>query len=175
MTTLFIRYKDVCKLANLKNVGVLKKLHSQKKFKKAFQLIFNFKDKKTVDILLNNWDVAINGEIKNCKNVDLINNQEEYQIKRITLVELTIIANLGKYTINILKMKPCIAMAFTLGIYYSTFIFEPTGMNLTVNEIYDIIPLYKRTKTGYKKFLIRFFKDGTSKDILRILSQTKEV
>ena len=44
MTTLFIRYKDVCNLANLNNEKVLKKLHSQKKFKEAFQLIFNFKD-----------------------------------------------------------------------------------------------------------------------------------
>ena len=175
MTTLFIRYKDVCKLANLNKEKVLKKLHSQKKFEEVFQLIFNFKDKKMVNILLNNWDDAISGEIKNCKNFDLINQQEEYQIKRITLEELTIIANLGKYTINILKMKPHIAMPFTLGIYYSIFIFEQTGMNLTVNEIYDIIPEHKRTKTGYKKFLLRFFKDGTSKDILKILSQTKGV
>jgi len=175
MTTLFIRYKDVCKLANLNKEKVLKKLHSQKKFEEVFQLIFNFKDKKMVNILLNNWDDAIRGEIKNCKNFDLINQQEEYQIKRITLEELTIIANLGKYTINILKMKPHIAMTFTLGIYYSIFIFEQTGMNLTVNEIYDIIPEHKRTKTGYKKFLLRFFKDGTSKDILKILSQTKGV
>ena len=45
----------------------------------------------------------------------------------------------------------------------------------SVNEIYDIIPESKRTKTGYKKFLFRFFKDGTSKDILKILSQTKGV
>ena len=175
MTTLFIRYKDVCNLANLNNGKVLKKLHSQKKFKEAFQLIFNFKDKKMLDILLNNWDDAIIGEIKNCKNFDLVNKQEEYQIKRITLEELTIMANIGKYTITSLKMKPHIAMAFTLGIYYSTFIFEPTGLNLTVNEIYDIIPESKRTKTGYKKFLFRFFKDGTSKDILKILSQTKGV
>jgi len=175
MTTLFIRYKDVCNRANLNNEKVLKKLHSQKKFKDAFQLIFNFKDKKMLDILLNNWYDAIIGEIKNCKNFDLVNKQEEYQIKRITLEELTIMANIGKYTITSLKMKPHIAMAFTLGIYYSTFIFEPTGMNLTVNEIYDIIPESKRTKTGYKRFLFSFFKDGTSKDILKILSQTKEV
>ena len=175
MTTLFIRYGDVCKLANVNKEKVLKKLHSQKKFSEAFQLIFNFKEKNMVYILLNNWDEAINSEIKNCKNVNLINKQEEYQIKRITLKELTIMANIGKYTIKTLKMKPYIAMAFTLGIYYSIFIFEQTGMNLTVNEIYDIIPEHKRTKTGYKKFLLRFFKDGTSKDILKILSQTKGV
>lgn len=175
MTALFITYKDVCKIANVKNEKVLKKLYSQKKFKDAFQLIFNFKDKKMVDILLNNWDKAINGEIKNCKNFDLIDKQEEHQIKRITLEELTVIANIGKYSIKKLKMNPCIAFAFTLGIYYSAFIFEQTGMNLTINEIYDIIPEHKRTKTGYKKFLFRFFKDGTSKNILKILSQTKGV
>jgi hypothetical protein len=72
-------------------------------------------------------------------------------------------------------MKPHIAMAFTLGIYYGTFVFEQTGMYLTIDEIYNIIPEYKRTKNGYKVFLKRFFKDGTSKEILEILSQTKVV
>lgn len=172
MTALFIRYQDVCK--KVKEDESLKNLYSQKKFKDAFQLIFNFKDKKMVDILLDNWDNAILSEIKNCKNLDMIDKQEEYQIKRISLKELTVIANIGKYSIKKLKMKPCFAMAFTLGIYYSAFVFEQTSMNLTINEIYNIIPGNKRTKTGYKKFLFRFFKDGTSKNILRILSQTKE-
>ena len=175
MTALFITYKDVCKTANVNKGEVLRTLHSQKKFREAFQLIFKFEDKKMVDILLNNWDDAINGEIKNCKNCNLIDKQEEYQIKRITLKELTIMVNIGKYTIKNLRMKPYVAMAYTLGIYYSTFVFEPTGMNLTINEIYDIIPECKRTKAGYKKFLLSFFKDGTSKNILKILSQTKEV
>ena len=64
-------------------------------------------------------------------------------------------------------------MAFSLGLYYATFIFEGTGMNLTINEIYKIIPENKRTTNGYKVFLKRFFVDGTSKEILKILSQTK--
>ena len=66
-------------------------------------------------------------------------------------------------------------MAFSLGLYYATFIFEGTGMNLTINEIYKIIPENKRTTNGYKVFLKRFFMDGTSKEILKILSQTKAV
>ena len=49
-------------------------------------------------------------------------------------------------------MKSHIAMAFTLGIYYGTFIFEQTGMYLTIDEIYKIIPEYKRTKNGCKTF-----------------------
>jgi len=170
MTALFIRYQDVCKKVNKDES--LKKLYSQKKFKEVFQLIFNFKDKKMVDILLNNWEKAIEDEIDACE--DFVESEEKYQIKRINLKELTIMANIGKYSINNLKMKPCFAMAFTLGIYYSAFIFEQTSMYLTINEIYNIIPENKRTKTGYKKFLFRFFKDGTSKNILRILSQTKE-
>ena len=66
-------------------------------------------------------------------------------------------------------------MAFSLGLYYATFIFEGTGMNLTINEIYKIIPENKRTTNGYKVFLKRFFMDGTSKEVLKILSQTKVV
>ena len=66
-------------------------------------------------------------------------------------------------------------MAFSIGLYYATFIFEGTGMNLTIDEIYKIIPENKRTTNGYKIFTKRFFMDGTSKDVLKILSQTKVV
>ncbi len=48
-------------------------------------------------------------------------------------------------------------------------------MCLTIDEIYNIIPEEKRTKNGYKRFLLRFFKDGTSNEVLKILSQTKVI
>ena len=176
MSTLFITYQDVCeKIREKKEYSKLEGLHKQKNFKAAFQLIFKFKDYKMAGILLNNWEEAIIAEIKNCENCDLITDKEAYQIKRISLKELTTIANLGRYCVTTLKMKPHIAMAFTLGIYYGTFVFEQTGMYLTIDEIYNIIPEYKRTKNGYKVFLKRFFMDGTSKEILKILSQTKVV
>tara|TARA_X000000368_G_C22920232_1_gene662704 strand:+ start:336 stop:866 length:531 start_codon:yes stop_codon:yes gene_type:complete len=176
MSTLFITYQDVCKtIREKKEQSKLEGLHKQKNFDAAFQLIFKFKDYKMAGILLNNWEEAIIAEIKNCENFNLITDKESYQIKRISLKELTTIANLGRYCVETLKMKSHIAMAFSLGLYYATFIFEGTGMYLTIDEIYNIIPQHKRTKNGYKVFLKRFFMDGTSKEILRILQQTKVV
>ena len=171
MTTLFITYSDVCSKIAEKNK--LKEFHSQRKFTDVFQLVFKFDERQVAEIILQNWEKAICSEIKNCNNFNLINEAEAYQIKRITLQELTVIVNLGKYAKNTLKMKSYIAMVFALGIYYSTFIFEQTGLCLTIAEIYNTIPEGKRTKNGYKSFLKSFFKEGTSDIILKILSQTK--
>jgi len=175
MTT-FISYNDVCEqAAEERSNKKIRKFYEQKNFKEAFKLIFGFKEPYMAEILLNNWNYAIKAEIKNAKFNNMINDREGYELERITLKELTTIVNLGKYSVKVLKMKPYIAMAFTLGIYYGTFIFEGTGMYLTIDEIYNIIPQHKRTKNGYKVFLKRFFMDGTSKEILRILQQTKVV
>ena len=174
MSTLFISYQDVCeKIREEREYSKLEGLHKQKKFEAAFHLIFKFKDYKMAGILLSNWEEAIKEEVKCCSECDIINDEEAYQIERISLKELTTIANLGRYCVTKLKMKSHIAMAFTLGIYYSTFIFEQTGMYLTIEEIYKIIPENKRTTNGYKVFLKRFFIDVTGKEILKILSQTK--
>ena len=176
MTTLFITYQDVCTATReRKKQRKLETLYTQKDFINAFHLIFKFKNPLLAEILLCNWEDAIKAEIKNCEYINLIDEVEAFQIKRITLKELTTIANIGNYALTTLKMKSHIAMAFTLGIYYAHYIFEGTGMYLTIDEIYNIIPEEKRTKNGYKTFLKRFFKDGTSNEILKILSQTKVV
>lgn len=168
MTSLFITYKDVCdKAQTTKDQTILKKFHEQKNFAAAFQLIFKFKNPRMASLILNNWERAIEEEILACE--DIIDSEETYQIKRINLKELTIMANIGKYSVNTLKMKPPFAMAFTLGLYYANFIFEQTSLNLTLSEIYNIIPKYKQTKNGCKQFQKRFFKDGTDKAILKIL------
>ena len=174
MSTLFITYQDVCiATREQKTLRKLETLYKQKDFINAFNLIFEFKSPSLAKILLCNWEDAIKEEIECCKECNLIDDKEEFQIKRITLKELTTIANIGNYALNTLKMKSHIAMAFTLGIYYAHYIFEGTGMYLTIDEIYNIIPEEKRTTNGYKKFLQRFFKDGTSTEVLKILSQTK--
>ena len=168
MTT-FINYSDVCaKAASDRPNKKIKKFYEQRNFIEAFKLIFGLQSHMT-EILLNNWNDAIKSEIKNGKYNNMINDREGYELERITLKELTTIANVGKYAVRTLKMKPHIAMAFTLGIYYATFIFEGTSMYLTIDEIYDIIPIHKRTKNGYKTFLRRFFKDGTNDEVLKIL------
>ena len=175
MSTLFISYQDVCeKIRGEREYSKLEGLHKQKKFEAAFHLIFKFKDYKMAGILLSNWEEAIKEEVKCCSECDIINDEEAYQIERISLKELTVIANLGKYCVTNLKMKPHIAMAFTLGIYYGTYIFEQTGMYLTIDEIYSIIPEYKRTKNGCKTFTRKFFIDGTSNEVIKILSPIKE-
>tara|TARA_B100000900_G_scaffold330933_1_gene291525 strand:- start:225 stop:740 length:516 start_codon:yes stop_codon:yes gene_type:complete len=168
MTSLFITYKDVCEKAHTTtDQKILERLHKQKKFAAAFQLIFKFKNPRMASLILHNWEKAIEEEIWACE--DFVDSEETYQIKRINLKELTVMANIGRYSVNSLKMKPTFAMAFTLGVYYATFIFEQTGLNLTLNEIYNIIPKYKQTKNEYKLFQKRFFKDGTDKAILKIL------
>ena len=169
MTT-FISYDDVCEqAAEERSNKKIRRFYEQKNFKEAFKLIFGFKEPYMAEILLNNWEYAIKAEIKNAKFNNMINDREGYELERITLKELTTIANLGKYSVNVLKMKPHIAMAFTLGIYYGTFIFEQTSLYLTIDEIYDIIPVYKRSKNGYKTFVKRFFVDGTNDEVLKIL------
>tara|TARA_Y100001936_G_scaffold135436_1_gene132272 strand:+ start:517 stop:1050 length:534 start_codon:yes stop_codon:yes gene_type:complete len=168
MTTLFITYKDVCERAQKStDQTILQKFHEQKNFAAAFQLIFKFKNPRMASLILNNWEKAIEEEIWACE--DLIDSEETYQIKRINLKELTVMANVGRYSINKLKMSPAFAMAFTLGLYYANFIFEQTGLNLTLSEIYNIIPKYIQTKNGCKLFKKRFFEDGTDKAILKIL------
>ena len=104
MTT-FITYNDVCdKATKSKQQRLLSTFHKQKKFAAAFQLIFKFTNPTMSKLILNNWEKAIESEIKNCKNLNIIDDEEAYQIKRISLKELTTIANIGKYSINILKL-----------------------------------------------------------------------
>ena len=104
MTSLFITYKDVCdKAQTTKDQTILKKFHEQKNFAAAFQLIFKFKNPRMASLILNNWERAIEEEILACE--DIIDSEETYQIKRINLKELTIMANIGKYSVNTLKMN----------------------------------------------------------------------
>ena len=161
--TSYINYVDVMKCAKVDN------FYKQSDFKLAFQLIFRFKDENATEIMLENWSEIIKDEILNCKQQKRIIREEEYQIERIFLKELTAIANLGKYSLEKLKMNPYIAMAFTLGIYYGTFIFEQTALNLTIEEIYSIIPSNKRLPNGLKNFTKNFVLDGTSDEVLKIL------
>ena len=143
--------------------------YKQSNFKSAFQLIIMFKANNAAEIMLGNWTEIIKDEILNCKQQKRIIQEEEYQIERISLKELTAIANLGKYSLEKLKMNPYISMAFTLGIYYGTFIFEQTALNLTIEEIYSIIPSNKRLPNGLKKFTKTFVLEGTSDEVLKIL------
>ena len=164
----YINYDDVIKATNKTDrTRSPKKFYKQHKFKNTFKKIFPFKDDRMLDLMLTNWDTAIREEIELTE--DFISLTEQRQITRLSLREVTKIINIGKYAIVILKMKPEIALAFSLGIFYATYIFEGTGMYLTVEQIYNTIPIWKRSKNGYKVFQKRFFLDGTNKDITKIL------
>jgi len=165
-TITYINYDDVIKATNKQTLSP-KKFYKQEKFKSTFKNTFNFKDIKIIDLMLNNWNNAIKEEIELTE--DFVSKIEQSQIKRLSLREMTKIINIGKYATEKLKMKSEIALAFTLGIFYGTYIFEGTGMYLTIEQIYNIIPLCNRTKNGYKVFQKRFFIDGTNEDITKIL------
>jgi hypothetical protein len=169
MTTLtYIKYDDVIKATfDNKSSRSIKKFYKWDEFKDTLKKIFNFKDDDILEFMVNNWDSAINDEIELME--DGVSEMEQLQIKQLSLREVTKIANIGKYATTTLKMKSEVALAFSLGIFYATYIFEGTAMYLTVQQIYDIIPVWKRTKNGYKTFQKRFFMDGTNKDITKIL------
>jgi hypothetical protein len=167
-SNVYLKFRDVIKAINKNNTKRnTQNFYKQEEYTSTFAQIFCFKDKKILEIMLNKWEKAIKDEIYNCK--DFIDGSEEYQIERLSLQEMTKIINIGKYAINVLKMKPEIALAFTLGLVYGTFIFEPTGLCLTLEEIYSILPKNKQTKYGYKTFQKRYFIDGTSSEISKIL------
>ena len=167
-SNVYLKFRDVIKAINKNNTKRnTQNFYKQEEYTSTFAQIFCFKDKKNLEIMLNKWEKAIKDEIYNCK--DFIDGSEEYQIERLSLQEMTKIINIGKYAIKILKMKPEIALAFTLGLVYGTFIFEQTGLCLTLEEIYSILPKNKQTKYGYKTFQKRYFMDGTSSEISKIL------
>ncbi len=169
MTTItYINYCDVIKATNEnKSTRSPKKFYMWDEFKDTLKKIFKFKDENILEFMINNWDSAINDEIELTEGC--VSELEQLQIKQLSLREVTKIANIGQYAITRLKMKPELALAFSLGIFYATYIFEGTAMYLTVRQIYDIIPVWKRSKNGYKVFQKRFFMDGTNNDITKIL------
>lgn len=167
----YIQYKDVVKatLDSKKKTKNVETFYKNEEFIDIFQKIFQFKKKKDLIRILNNWDENIKEDIKNCLSVERVIKKEIYEIKRLTLKEITTIINIGKYAIKKLNLIPEIALAFCLGVYYANFIFEQTSLSLTIKEIYDILPKNIKKKNDYKKFVKLFIIKGTSKEIIDIL------
>ena len=168
----YIQYKNVVKATiNSKNqTKNVEKFYKNKEFVDIFEKIFEFKGKEDILItMLNNWDNNIRKDIKNCLSVKRVIKEEIYEIKRLSLKEITTIINVGKYAIKKLNLIPEIALAFCLGVYYANFIFEQTSLSLTIKEIYDILPKNIKKNNNYKKFVKLFILKGTSKEIIDIL------
>jgi len=167
----YIQYKDVVKATknSKKKTKNIETFYKNEEFIDIFQKIFQFKKKKDLIRILNNWDENIKEDIKNCLSVERVIKKEIYEIKRLTLKEITTIINIGKYAIKKLNLIPEIALAFCLGVYYANFIFEQTSLSLTIKEIYDILPENIKKTNDYKKFVKLFIIKGTSNEIVDIL------
>ena len=167
----YIQYKDVVKATknSKKKTKNIETFYKNEEFIDIFQKIFQFKKKKDLIRILNNWDNNIREDIENCLSVKRVIKKEIYEIKRLTLKEITTIINIGKYAIKKLNLIPEIALAFCLGVYYANFIFEQTSLSLTIKEIYDILPENIKKTNDYKKFVKLFIIKGTSKEIVDIL------
>jgi len=167
----YIQYKDVVKATknSKKKTKNIETFYKNEEFIDIFQKIFQFKKKKDLIRILNNWDNNIREDIENCLSVKRVIKKEIYEIKRLTLKEITTIINIGKYAIKKLNLIPEIALAFCLGVYYANFIFEQTSLSLTIKEIYDILPENIKKTNDYKKFVKLFIIKGTSNEIVDIL------
>tara|TARA_B100000902_G_scaffold385306_1_gene426505 strand:+ start:663 stop:1193 length:531 start_codon:yes stop_codon:yes gene_type:complete len=168
----YIQYKDVVKATknSKKKTKNTETFYKSDEFIGIFEKIFGFKGKQDILItMLNNWDNNIREDIENCLSVERVIKKEIYEIKRLTLKEITTIINIGKYAIKKLNLIPEIALAFCLGVYYANFIFEQTSLSLTIKEIYDILPENIKKTNDYKKFVKLFIIKGTSNEIVDIL------
>ena len=167
----YIQYKDVVKATknSKKKTKNIETFYKNEEFIDIFQKIFQFKKKKDLIRILNNWDENIKEEIESGSYFKRVINKEIYEIKRLTLKEITTIINIGKYAIKKLNLIPEIALAFCLGVYYANFIFEQTSLSLTIEEIYDILPENIKKTNDYKKFVKLFIIKGTSNEIVDIL------
>lgn len=168
----YIQYKDVVKATknSKKKTKNTETFYKSDEFIGIFEKIFEFKGKQDILItMLNNWDNNIREDIENCLSVERVIKKEIYEIKRLTLKEITTIINIGKYAIKKLNLIPEIALAFCLGVYYANFIFEQTSLSLTIKEIYDILPENIKKTNDYKKFVKLFIIKGTSNEIVDIL------
>ena len=165
----YLNYNDVIKATKYPNTKNIDNFYKNNEFIEIFQRVFRFENKKNLVNMLNNWDENIKEDIEVCEKLNRIEKQEIYEIKRLTLKEMTTIINIGKYSIIKLKLLPEIALAFSLGVYYATFIFEQTSLSLTIEEIYDILPENIKKKNNYINFQKLFLISGTSKGILNLL------
>lgn len=165
----YLDYKDVIKATKKPNTKNIDNFYKNNEFIDIFQSVFRFENKKNLVDMLNNWDENIKEDIELCEKLNRIEKQEIYEIKRLTLKEMTTIINIGKYSIMKLKLLPEIALAFSLGVYYATFIFEQTSLSLTIEEIYDILPENIQEENNYINFQKLFLISGTSKEIINLL------
>lgn len=140
-----------------------------KTFKDVLKLAFRCKNKKTIDIILNNWYKLLDSEVSWGKKTKMIDKKEEKLINSLHPQELIMIINIGKIVQEKHKMKPETAFVFAFGIVCAHFVFEETSMNLNIEDMYNTLPNKLKSKNKEKKFKKDFFIIGTSKEVRNIL------
>ena len=140
-----------------------------KTFKDVLKLAFRCKNKKTKDIILNNWYKLLDSEVSWGKKTKMIDKKEEKLINSLHPQELIMIINIGKIVQEKHKMNPETAFVFAFGIVCAHFIFEETSMNLNIEDMYNTLPNKLKSKNKEKKFKKDFFIIGTSKEVRNIL------
>ena len=171
-----ISYKDICQefKNQFKNSSKTKKncidlFYLNSKFIKTITQAFGFKKEKTVKKMLCKWNKKVKNQIQWGQDEKMIEEEEKYLIKRIHIKEMIKLINMAQIVKNEFKMGPEIGFAFCLGVLYATLVFEGTSMDLTITEIYGIIPKNKRQGSSFKQFQEDFFIKGTSNKINKIL------
>ena len=78
---IYLKFRDVIKAINKNNTKRnTQKFYKQEDYISTFEQIFCFKDKKNLEIIFKKWEKTIKNEINYCKDLNLIDTSEEYQI-----------------------------------------------------------------------------------------------
>jgi len=136
------------------------KLFHYKIFTKLFVMYFEFDDKRIPTFIFDTFMMAIREH-----------NQyfvRTYETCMLSIVEIAKIIQIAIFLSKKYGFHKKYALVFSIGLVYSTFIFENNGIYLTIRQIYDIIPKgnYKPT---FRSFLQDFFTIGTSKEVSCLL------
>lgn len=122
--------------------------------------------------ILVRWNKLLLNETKKYKKHDWIDDKECFENKKIHLKEIVKLINIGILFKNKYKIKPYLGLTLGLSILYGTLIFEPTMIDISLEDIYKTIPFKRQTKNGLKTFKKNFFIYGMSDEIRKILYST---
>ena len=172
--TLRGEFKILCKEVEENTKENINDYYTLTLFVETLRKAYGFDKQYKNDIfpILVKWNKLLLNETKKYKKYDWIDDKECFENKKIHLKEIIKLINMGIIFKNKYKMKPYIGLALGLSILYGTLIFEPTMIDLSIEDIYKIIPQKKQTNNGLKTFKKKFFITGMSDEIRKILYST---
>ena len=135
------------------------------KFYKVLKCSFKFKTIKEVKDIIAKWNRILKRECRDAKLLQFATHVEIQEAQQLNYREIVKIINIGK----ILNMNPEINLVLSMLIVYSTFVFEQTGIYLTLNDVYDIFSNKVKIKYRQYEFISDYFIKGTSENIQKVL------